>query len=126
MPIVLNLIKPGGILIAQGPLEANFNVFTMGLRLSRSLRPNAKSELAPYHVMLATKQGQEECFRRFDLVKQKFDVTEVTWPAPARLLRSDLVKPRAVGLFALRRLSQAVSSIQSEWGNRYFYVGKIG
>ena len=126
MPVILKLIKPGGLLIAQGPLEANFNVFTIGLRLSRSLRPNAKSEIAPYHVMLATKQGQEECFRRFDLAKQEFDVTEVTWPAPARLLRSDLAKPRAVGLFALRRLSQAISSIQSEWGNRYFYVGRRG
>ena len=71
MPVVLKLIKPGGLLIAQGPLEANFNIFTMGVRLSRSLRPNSKSELAPYHVMLATKQGQEECFRRFDLVKQE-------------------------------------------------------
>ena len=126
MPAVLNLIKPGGLLIAQGPLEANFNIFTMGVRLSRSLRPSAKSELAPYHVMLATKEGQEECFRRFDLAKQEFDVTEVSWPAPTRLLRSDLAKPRAVGLFALRRLSQAVSSIQPEWGNRYFYVGRTG
>ena len=126
MPAVLKLIKPGGLLIAQGSLEANFNIFTMGVRFSRSLRPSAKSNLAPYHVMLATKQGQEECFRRFDLTKQEFDVTEVSWPAPTRLLRSDLSRPRAVGLFALRRVSQAVSAIQSEWGNRYFYVGRIG
>jgi len=126
MPAVLKLIKPGGLLIAQGPLEANFNIFTMGVRFSRSLRPSAKSNLAPYHVMLATKQGQEECFSRFDLTKQEFDVTEVSWPAPTRLLRSDLSRPRAVGLFALRRVSQAVSAIQSEWGNRYFYVGRIG
>ena len=125
MPAVLKLIKPGGLLIAQGPLEANFNIFTMGVRFSRSLRP-AKSNLAPYHVMLATKQGQEECFSRFDLTKQEFDVTEVSWPAPTRLLRSDLSRPRAVGLFALRRVSQAVSAIQSEWGNRYFYVGRMG
>ena len=126
MPAVLKLIKPGGLLIAQGPLEANFNIFTMGVRFSRSLRPSAKSNLAPYHVMLATKQGQEECFSRFDLTKQEFDVTEVSWPAPTRLLRSDLSRPRAVGLFALRRVSQAVSAIQSEWGNRYFYVGRMG
>jgi len=126
MPAVLKLIKPGGLLIAQGPLEANFNIFTMGVRFSRSLRPSAKSNLAPYHVMLATKQGQEECFSRFDLTKQEFDVTEVSWPAPTRLLRSDLSRPRAVGLFALRRVSQAVSAIQSEWGNRYFDVGRIG
>src|SRR6185503_19821688 len=71
MPAVLKLVNPGGLLIAQGPLEANFNIFTMGVRFSRSLRPSAKSNLAPYHVMLATKQGQEECFSRFDLTKQE-------------------------------------------------------
>ncbi len=38
MPEILKLIKPGGFLIAQGPLEANFNVFTLGIRLSRSFR----------------------------------------------------------------------------------------
>jgi len=122
MPAVLKLIKPGGRLVAQGPLEGNFNVFTMGIRLSRKLRP-APVEMAPYHVLLATRQGQEECFKRFGLEPEEFSVSEVAWPAPARLTRADLVKPRALGLYGLRRLSQGVSTIQSRWGNRYFYVG---
>jgi SAM-dependent methyltransferase len=122
MPAVLKLIRPGGRLVAQGPLEGNFNVFTMGIRLSRKLRP-APVEMAPYHVLLATRQGQEECFKRFGLEPEEFSVSEVAWPAPARLTRADLVKPRALGLYGLRRLSQGVSTIQSRWGNRYFYVG---
>lgn len=124
MPAILNLIKPGGLLIAQGPLEGNINIFTLGVRLSRSLRPSTKTEMPPYHVMLATKQGQEECFRRFNLSQQEFLVSEVAWPAPARLLRSDIWKLRSLVMFAMRRLSQAVSTIQPEWGNRYFYVGR--
>lgn len=122
MPAVLKLIKPSGRLVAQGPLEGNFNVFTLGIRLSRKLR-SAPTEMAPYHVLLATKQGQEECFKRFGLAAEEFSVSEVAWPAPARLTTADLVKPRALGLYGLRRLSQGVSTIQSRWGNRYFYVG---
>jgi SAM-dependent methyltransferase len=125
MPVILRLIKPGGLLIAQGPLEGNFNVFTLGTRLSRSLR-STPIDMAPYHVMLATRQGQAECFRRFDLKQEEFSITEVSWPAPSRLCSSDLVKPRAVGLYGLRRLSQGVSTLKRDWGNRYFYVGRLG
>ena len=122
MPVILKLIKPGGLLIAQGPLDGNVNVFTLGIRLSRSFR-SAPIQMAPYHVMLATRTGQEECFRRFDLREEEFAVTEVSWPAPSRLSSADLVRPRALGLYGLRRVSQAVSAVQPRWGNRYFYVG---
>ena len=37
MPEILDLLKPGGILLAQGPLEGNPNLFLMFLRLSRSI-----------------------------------------------------------------------------------------
>lgn len=123
---ILKLIKPGGLLIAQGPLEANLNLFMLGIRLARSLRRSTKPDIAPYHVMLATKEGQHRCFRRFNLSEKEFLVTEVAWPARAHLLRSDILSPRTLSLFALRRFSRAVSSIQPGWGNRYFYVGRHG
>ena len=123
MPAILKLIKPGGLLIAQGPLEGNANVFTLGIRLSRSFR-SAPIHMAPYHVMLATRKGQEDCFQRFQLRQEEFSVTEVSWPAPSRLSSADLVRPRALGLYGLRRVSQAVSAVKPRWGNRYFYVGQ--
>lgn len=121
MPAILKLIKPGGLLIAQG---ANLNIFMLSVRLLRSLRSSAVIEMAPYHVMLAMKHGEEESFGRFNLRQQEFSVSEVAWLAPASLLRSEIVKPQRLNLFALRRLSQAVSSIQPNWGDRYFYVGR--
>jgi SAM-dependent methyltransferase len=124
MPHVLKLLKPGGLLIAQGPLEGNSNLFTWGIRLSRALRPSARTEMAPYHVMLATRQGQEKCFRRFEVDALEYSVHEVTWPAPARLSASDIRHPRSLALFTLRRLSQIVSAVRPRWGNRYFYVGR--
>ncbi|HET9533649.1 MAG TPA: methyltransferase domain-containing protein [Blastocatellia bacterium] len=124
MPEILRLIRPGGLLIAQGPLEANTTVFTSVVRLMRPLRRKQRGEIAPYHVMLATLKGQKELFRRFGLEEIEFSVREVAWPAPDKLSISDLGNLRSVALFTARRFSQAVSALRPDrWGNRYFYVG---
>ena len=125
MPEILKLIKPGGLLVAQGPLEANASLFTAVLAAARRLRPGRRTEMAPYHVLLATAHGQRAFFRRFGLDELEYTLREVAWPAPSGLGRADLRHPRAVGLFALRRVSQALSALRSDrWGNRYFYVGR--
>ena len=126
MPQILQLIKPGGLLLAQGPLEANTTLFTSVVRLARQVRRIRPGEMAPYHVLLATMKGQRELFRRFGLEEIEFNVREVAWPAPDKLSASDLGNPRSVALFTLRRFSQAVSAMRPGlWGNRYFYAGRI-
>lgn len=121
---VLRLLRPGGALLAQGPLEANASLFTWALKTSRALRGARRVETPPLHVLLATSAGQRALFERFGLREVEYTVREVTWPAPARLRAADLRSPRAVGLFALRRCSQLASSLRPRaWGNRYFYVG---
>ena len=125
MPEILRLIKPGGLLLAQGPLENNMTVFTAMQRLSKSMRRGRRAEMAPYHVLLATAWGQRTLFKRFGLEELEYSVREVAWPAPNRLSFSDLKRPRAVGLFTARRFSQAVSALRpGRWGNRYFYAGR--
>lgn len=125
MPEILKLLKPGGLLVAQGPLEANASLFTSVLATARRLRPNRRTEMAPYHVLLATAHGQREFFRRFGLIEVEYILREVAWPAPSGLRLADLRRARAVGLFALRRMSQAFSALRPDhWGNRYFYVGR--
>jgi SAM-dependent methyltransferase len=125
LPNILRLIKPGGYLIAQGPLEANASLFTGALKLARRVRGSRVSEMAPYHVLLATAAGQQAFFRRFGLRPVVFTMREVAWPAPARLEVGDLTRPRAIGLFLMRKLSQAVSALRPDtWGNRYFYIGQ--
>jgi SAM-dependent methyltransferase len=125
MPEILRLIKPGGLLLAQGPLENNTTLFTIMLRLAKSVRRGRRTEMAPYHVMLATAHGQRTLFGRFGLEELEYTVHEVAWPAPNRLSFSDLKDARAVGLFTARRLSQVVSALRpGRWGNRYFYAGR--
>jgi SAM-dependent methyltransferase len=123
---MLRMLKHGGYLIAQGPLEAHPTLFTHVLKLFRRLRSSSPAEMAPYHVMLATGRGQQTFFERLGLRTVDFSLHEVAWPAPATLKRSDLLRPRALVLFTLRRLSQLVSAAMRsrQWGNRYFYVGQ--
>ena len=127
LPEILKRIKPGGILLAQGPLEANASLFLLALRLARSLKRNRRSTMAPYHVILATAKGQRVMFQRFGLEEIEYDVREALWPAPAMLTWQDLASARTVGLFGLRRFSQCVSYLApGQLGNRYFYVGRRG
>lgn len=125
MPPIVNLIKPGGYLIAQGPLEANPHLFLWALSGSRFFRPARRAGTPPYHVTLATRQGQQAFFERFSLRPVTFSMHEVAWPAPARLSLAQMMRPRDLGLFVLRKLSQGFSRLRPQtWGNRYFYVGR--
>jgi len=126
LPRILRLIKPGGLLLAQGPLEGNFNFFTACCGLSRRLRPWHRTEMAPYHVMMATSEGQRLLFQRFGLSELEYLLHEVDWPAPSKLAMEDIARPKQAILFALRRVSVGLSALNSKkWGNRYFYAGRV-
>jgi SAM-dependent methyltransferase len=125
MPVILGLIKPGGTLLAQGPLEANRNFFTWVVRLTRSIRPARRTEMAPYHVLLATATGQRRFFERLGLEELTYTVHEVDWPAPSRLAWDDWRRPRTLGLFLARRASKSITAMRGgRCGNRYFYAGR--
>ncbi|HYP49948.1 MAG TPA: methyltransferase domain-containing protein [Pyrinomonadaceae bacterium] len=123
-PPILNLLKENGLIIAQGPLEANLNLFFLGIKLARILRRAPISEMPPYHVSLATVEGQRKFFNRFQLQEMVFDVFETAHPAPERIAISDLKNLRKSAFFLLRKVSQTVSAVfPKTMGNRYFYVG---
>jgi SAM-dependent methyltransferase len=123
-PSILNYLKDGGLVIAQGPLEANLNLFFLGIKLTRILRRAPISEMPPYHVSLATVDGQRKFFNRFKLKEMVFDVFETAHPAPEKIEMSDLKNLRKSAFFLLRKASQTVSAVfPKTMGNRYFYVG---
>lgn len=118
----LRFLRPGGLLVAQGPLEANPNLFLAVMRLGRLRGGRASATLPPYHVLLATAPGQERLFDRAGLTTERFDVSEIAWPAPPRL--SSCHGPRHLVLYAVRRLSKVLSRLPiGRLGNRYLYVG---
>lgn len=122
---ILRLVKPGGILIAEGPLEAGPTLFNLVLRIFRRTTGRFRqTEMAPYHVLLATVEGQRAMFKRFNLREIAYRVSEAAWPAQTRLQWSDLRRPRTPILFAVRKVSQLCSAVApGRFGNRYFFVG---
>jgi len=125
MPEILKLLKSGGYLIAHGPLEGNGNLFNWAIQFQRKIRRAEAINMPPYHVILATSQGQRGLFTRYNLDEVIFRVQEVAFPAPERLSLRTLKNPRITGLFFVRKFSQVLSSFNIESsGNRYFYVGK--
>ena len=121
---VLRLLRPGGILLAQGPLEANASLFTLVLRMVIRIRPSRTADMPPYHVTLATLQGQAALFARLGLKGLELNISEVAWPAPACLSAGVVARPRLLALYLVRALSRLVSRLRPRvWGNRYFYAG---
>ena len=58
LPLLLNLLRPGGVVIAEGPLQANFTFFNAVLRLARPItRRLRQTVVEPQHVLLATLAG---------------------------------------------------------------------
>lgn len=122
-PRLMRLLKPGGILLAQGPLEVNSNFFASVLQLSKRLRPGRIASMPPYHVLLATARGQKAFFDRHGLETIQYRLCEVPWPAPARPSRPILSRSNL--FWALRRFSMAVSRLRPRhWGNRYLFEGR--
>jgi SAM-dependent methyltransferase len=123
--LMLRLLKPGGLFLAQGPLEANTNAFTALLRLYGTIRPYRVIAMPPWHVTMASAQGQKTLFSRAGLTELTFFVSEVSWPAPSRLNFNDVRHPRSVALFLARRLSVTTNKLRGtqDQGNRYFYIG---
>ena len=62
MPEILGLLKPGGILLAQGPLEGNPNLFLMFLRLSRSIRKAQAVRDGPVSRPARHRRGTKDVF----------------------------------------------------------------
>jgi len=109
MPSIMRLLKLDGALLAQGPLEANPHLFLKFVQVSRGLRRGRKTEMAPYHVLLATSEGQRRLFARFGLSEVEYHLSEVCWPAPANLRVGLWRQPKQVAMFTIRKLSQCIS-----------------
>jgi SAM-dependent methyltransferase len=127
LQMLIPLLKPGGHLLAQGPLEANVNAFTLAIKLFRSFG-RGPAEQPPYHVQLTTASGQLALFERASLKPSRYDVWEAAWPAPSRISAAVVRQPRQLALYVVRQISRAVGAAMPRsalWGNRYFFAGQV-
>jgi SAM-dependent methyltransferase len=128
LQMLIPLLKPDGHLLAQGPLEANVNGFTLALKLLRTLRGRRSAGQPPYHVQLTTASGQLALFERVNLRPTTYDVWEAAWPAPTSIDAAVVRQPRQLALYLARMASRALGAAMPRsalWGNRYFFAGQV-
>ncbi len=123
---LLSRVVPGGLVVAQGPLQGEMTLQNRALAAWRRLSASRRhAEVEPQHVLLATRGGQLAFFERFGLETVELDVWEVHWPGPDRISLADLRRPRSLALYGLASLSGAWSRhIDRTTGNRFYYVGR--
>ena len=125
-----SLLRPGGTVLAQGPLEANLSLFNGFLAVSALARWGRPVDAPPYHVHLVTARGQQLLFARVGLVSEEFVTSDIAWPAPERWTPELARSPRLLGLFLLRQLSSLVwhvapDHLAERMSNRFRYKGRL-
>jgi len=123
-----SLLRPGGTLLIEGPLEANLSVFNGALAVAAAVKLGRPVDMPPYHVHLITTRGQQRLFSRVGLTCEEFKTGDTAWPAPERWGSVLVRHPRLLGLFLLRKLSGAVFLFASRkrsdrMANRFRYRG---
>jgi len=121
----ITLLEPQGLLLAQGPLEANRSLFNFVLALVALLRKSAPVNDPPYHVHLVSPRGQEFFFQRFGFETLKYRLSDTSWPAPATFDSSLLINPRRFSLYLCRRFSSMIRPLAPRLlSNRFSYLGR--
>jgi 2-polyprenyl-3-methyl-5-hydroxy-6-metoxy-1,4-benzoquinol methylase len=119
------LLRPGGILLVQGPLEANRSLFNMVLAAVAVFRHSVPVTGPPHHVHLVTSRGQEGFFQRLGFQTLTFRLSDISWPAPPRFEFRLIRDPRRLVLYLCRRISSAVRPLAPQvLSNRFEYIGR--
>ena len=124
------LLRPGGVLLAEGPMEANLSIFNGFLAMTAFVQGRKPVDAPPYHVHLSTARGQLKLFERVMLTTEEFETSDISWPAPDRWTRRIAASPRLSALFVLRRFSTLIwviapDRLSRRMANRFRYSGTV-
>lgn len=124
---LLKLLRPGGLLLVEGPLEANATLAHAALWLyfkgKRFIGPETIVEQAPHHVFFSNSINQRRFFSVHGLEELEFESTERAWPFPERW--SDVRNTGSLIKYLLSRASIGLSRLITGSGNTFLYVGKV-
>lgn len=115
-----NKLKEGGILIAQGPLQAAWTLTHLVVIFFALLTKSRSSDFEPYHVSLATRKSMLRIMESSGFRNIKIECTEVTWPAPSFKSVVSNPKPRNMILFFCKVGDKFISKFKKDYGSRYF------
>ena len=127
MESLSKLLKPNGYLYIEGPLENNFTLVHLAIKLYKSLQKKITSNLVsshpPYHVTMMTYRGFIFFLKRLFLEIEELNIYENDWPVAIDFSNLTLKKLTKSSIASLSGgLSRSALGRHFKCGNRAYAV----
>jgi len=124
---IVSQLNPNGILLVEGPIEANFSPAQLTrhwyFSVRKFLQPTWLPTHAPTHIFFSNYQNQQDFFKKIPALTQlHYEAKDEPWPYPE-------FKEQAQGIggnvkYLIGQVSKKLSVINPTWGNTFIYVGR--
>lgn len=115
-------LKPGGVLVMQGPLEGALTLSNFLVSLKARIFFKRPSTFPPYHVSLARKYSILKMLSVQGLTAVYMEITEPYWPAPRFGSRDSFVSPSKFLLSLTKLIDIGIHKIIAPYGTRFFLL----
>ena len=115
-------LRPGGVLVIQGPLEGALTFSNFFLSLKARALFKRPSTFPPYHVSLASKNSIVNMLMAQGLTAIDMEITEPYWPAPRFGSRDSLVSVSKFLLSLTKLIDIGIHKIDGSFGTRFFLL----
>lgn len=119
-------LKPGGLLLVEGPIEENFSLAAAFRRVyfnvTKFLIPKRSVTGPPYHIFLSTARNQREFFRRSGFEELYFKTAEDPWPFPQTVGEAKGIRDKTMAVVG-KVSKKTTTALGNQWGNIFIYCG---
>ena len=120
-------LRPGGLLLVEGPVEANFslarNFRCFYFRIKKLIKGKWLLPDPPYHIFFSDRKNQQQFFADCGLKQVHFEVKEDAWPFPPTLAQAKGFTQKLNAIVA--KISMATSRFfRRSAGNTFIYAGQ--
>jgi SAM-dependent methyltransferase len=121
---VQKCLKPGGVLVIQGPLEGAPTLSNFFVSLKSHMFFQRPSAFPPYHVSLARRNSILRMLELRSLKVIEMEISEPCWPAPRLGSRESFASLSKFLLSLTKLIDIRVNKIHNTYGTRFFLIAK--
>jgi SAM-dependent methyltransferase len=128
MTVLQTRLKPGGIILIEGPVEDNFSLAGLFRKvyffLDKKFRPSRVISGPPYHIFFSNATNQRGFFNQNGFSELYFKTAEAAWPFPASIKEAKGLSKKLMAVIA--KISIFFTTVlKNRWGNIFIYTGTL-